>query len=124
MKFSSKVLLVAAFLTAPSLCFAASTQQTITVTVTHAATPVITCSAMSVPDTVAKGTVAGTCTITMDDGTPFTGGVFVISAQTPVGIFAVQPGTVANSWNVIVDLNGPGVNLGPATDTLTVRATK
>jgi hypothetical protein len=87
--------------------------------------PIITLNpvAPSIPDTTAKGAVVATVTVTMDDGSPFTGTLgFVAPNVDAGGIFSLTGS--GSSFNVIVNPNGPGVgpNTGNITDNITLEA--
>ncbi len=98
----------------------------VTITVMHTAPgpePVITCPDMSVEDSAPKGVVVGTCTLSESDGSTFTGGTLTIQEQTPPGIFAVVSRTI-DTRNIVIDPDGPGINQGPATDTVVLVLTQ
>lgn len=96
---------------------------TVSITVTHAPTIVLTFvpAAPSVADTLAAGTNVSKVTVSMSDSSAVPAGVVAtISAQTPAGIFTL----VREGSTQVYDINvgSGGLNVGPATDTVTVDA--
>jgi hypothetical protein len=101
----------------------------ITVTVVQAiATPVITVSPMmpQIPDNTPKGAIVASYTITMSDGSAFTGTVgFGAPNFDSGGIFALNALSKTNG-RIIVNPTGPGVgpNMTTITDHITLVATQ
>lgn len=79
---------------------------------------VVNPAAPNVLDTAVKGTTIAAISVTMDDGTPFTGS---LSLQTnPSNIFALSGN------NIVIDPSGPGIgpNMQTLVDTIVVAATQ
>jgi hypothetical protein len=109
---------------AAGMALAGAVSTNLQVKIVPAPTPIITFepAAPTIKDDVPKGTLVATATVTMEDGSPVpakTGAS--ITAQMPSGIFAVTKIDAAH-YRVVIDPAGPGINKGPATNLVTVRA--